>query len=458
MRGDRALAAGLVAAIGLGCAAARTVGAEAKARKARAGGKVRVVVVTGGHGYDRKAFPKLFQGHEDIDFVIAPQMDHSELFEDVGDWKHDVIVFYSMTQKITPRRRENFLKLLRRGVGVVALHHTVAAFQDWPEFERIIGVKYHLKPYTVGGQKRPGSGYKHGVDMKIHVEDAGHPITRGVGDFTVHDESYCRQSFQPGNHLLLSTDHKTSDKPVAWVRSYGGARVFTLQLGHGPTIFADPNYRRIVAQSIRWAAGRLAGGEPEAGFRPLFNGKDLTGWQGDKKLWIVEKGMLIGRSPGIRHNDFLATTKTYGDFVLRFQIRLIGGKGNSGVQFRSKRVPNSHEVSGYQADVGGGWWGTLYDEARRNRALARPKPEALKAVQRDGWNDYEVRAVGSRITLTINGVRMADYKEPDPKIARSGIIAPQIHGGGPLEVQFRNLRIKETKPPAPKRAKPRGEP
>lgn len=183
----------------------------------------------------------------------------------------------------------------------------------------------------------------------------------------------------------------------------------------------------------------------EEGFAPLFNGKDLTGWEGNEKLWLAEDGMLIGRSPGIRHNDFLATTRIYGDFILRFQIRLADGKGNSGVQFRSKRVPKSHEVSGYQADVGAGWWGALYDEARRNRPLAKPTAEALKAVKAKGWNDYEVMAVGPHITLTINGVTMVDYTEKDAKIARTGIIAPQIHSGGPLEVQFRNLRIKEVR-------------
>ena len=186
----------------------------------------------------------------------------------------------------------------------------------------------------------------------------------------------------------------------------------------------------------------------EDGYVSLFNGKDLAGWEGDKKLWIVEDGMLIGRSPGIRHNDFLATTKEYGDFVLRFQIRLKPNNANSGVQFRSKRVPNSHEVSGYQADVGGAWWGKLYDEARRGKVLAGPKPETIKkALKPDDWNDYEVKAVGPHVWLKINGTTTVDYTEPEPaeKIARSGIIAVQIHGGGPLEVRFRNIRIQELK-------------
>jgi hypothetical protein len=188
--------------------------------------------------------------------------------------------------------------------------------------------------------------------------------------------------------------------------------------------------------------------EKEEGFVALFNGKDLAGWEGDAKLWVVEDGVLVGRSAGIAYNDFLATTKIYGDFVLRFQVRLVENKGNSGVQFRSKRVPDSHEVSGYQADIAEGWWGKLYDEARRNRVLAEPKPEDLKKALKVGdWNAYEVAAVGPRITLSINGVQMVDYTEEDKDIPREGVIATQVHSGGPMEVQFRDIRIKQVKAP-----------
>ena len=197
---------------------------------------------------------------------------------------------------------------------------------------------------------------------------------------------------------------------------------------------------------VGWAVLAFAG-EAEEGFVPLFNGKDLTGWEGDAKLWIVEDGVLIGRSPGIKYNDFLATTKTYGDFILRFQVKLVDDKGNSGVQFRSKRVPPpSHEVSGYQADIAPGWWGKLYDESRRGKVLAGPTDEDLKKALKPGeWNDYEVAAIGNQIELSLNGVTTVRYTEEDEKIARDGIIAVQIHSGGPMEVQFRNLRIKEVR-------------
>jgi len=188
--------------------------------------------------------------------------------------------------------------------------------------------------------------------------------------------------------------------------------------------------------------------EKEEGFVPLFNGKNLDGWEGNKDLWHARDGILVGDSPGIKHNDFLCTTKEYGDFVLRLDVRLRPDTANSGVQFRSKRVPNHTEVAGYQADVAAGWWGKLYDEARRRKVLAGPDKKTIaKIVKPNDWNAYEVRAEGPKITLKVNGHTTAEYTEPEPpeRIARSGVIAVQVHSGKPLVVEFRNLRIKELK-------------
>jgi hypothetical protein len=175
----------------------------------------------------------------------------------------------------------------------------------------------------------------------------------------------------------------------------------------------------------------------------LFNGKDLTGWEGNTKIWKVENGLLVGDSPGIRHNDFLATKKAYGDFELRLEFRMKDGKGNSGVQFRSRRIPKTTHVQGYQADLGAGFWGCLYDEHRRNKVLVKAPKSLTKVLKTGGWNTYVVRAKGNHITLAINGLKTVDYKEPDPKIARSGIIALQIHSGPAMRMEFRNLRIRE---------------
>ena len=155
----------------------------------------------------------------------------------------------------------------------------------------------------------------------------------------------------------------------------------------------------------------------------------------------MENGHIAGRSPGIKRNEFLATTRAYGDFELRLSFRLKDGAGNSGVQFRSKRIPD--HVSGFQADIGEKYWGCLYDEARRNKVLVQAPPELDRVLRKEGWNDYVIRAEGDRIQLWLDGVQTVDYREADPAIDRTGIIALQIHSGGPMEVEFKDLRIKE---------------
>lgn len=195
-----------------------------------------------------------------------------------------------------------------------------------------------------------------------------------------------------------------------------------------------------VAASIALPAASSA----EEGFEPLFNGHDLTGWQGDPFLWKVEDNMVVGRSPGIGYNDFLTTTEEYADFILRFEIQLVDNVGNSGVQIRSQRAPGSMEMIGYQADVGPSWWGSLYDESRRRVTLAAPSEPAIKRVLKPtDWNDYEVQAIGKRIVLKLNGVVTVDYTEEDETIEQTGLIGLQVHSGPPLEARFRNIRIKQ---------------
>lgn len=219
--------------------------------------KIKVVVVTAGHGFKEEPFFRLFEGYDDIEYVEARQQDHSEIFEDVSAWDYNVIVLYNMTQQISPKRRRNFIKLLNRGVGLVVLHHSIAAFQEWDEFHRIIGGKYYLKAVEENGVKHEAGTYKHDVDFTVNIEDAMHPITRGMSDFVLHDETYKKCVFEKDNQVLLSTSHPTSDEPLCWVRRYGKAKVCYIQMGHGPSAYANESYRRLVARAIRWCAGRL---------------------------------------------------------------------------------------------------------------------------------------------------------------------------------------------------------
>jgi len=183
----------------------------------------------------------------------------------------------------------------------------------------------------------------------------------------------------------------------------------------------------------------------DSGFTPIFDGKTLSGWEGNLDVFRIEDGAVVGGSLTQRvvHNDFLCTTETYGDFELRLEVKLLGTQANAGIQFRSQRVPNHHEVSGYQADMGQQYWGCLYDEWRRNKVLVGiAKEKAAEIVRAGQWNDYVIRCEGRRVQLFLNGIQTVDYTEPDDAIARTGVIGLQIHGGPPSEAWYRNIRIK----------------
>lgn len=185
--------------------------------------------------------------------------------------------------------------------------------------------------------------------------------------------------------------------------------------------------------------------EDETGFLPLFDGTTFTGWHGNLDWFRIENETIIAGSleKPIPRNEFLRTDRDYSDFELRLQFQLRGDKAaNAGVQIRTAEIPDHHEVSGYQADMGDGWWGCLYDESRRNRVLAGPPPEERGRMLRpDEWNDYRIRCEGNRVRLWINGEQTVDYTEADPEIARTGIIAVQVHSGPPTEAWYRNIRL-----------------
>lgn len=191
---------------------------------------------------------------------------------------------------------------------------------------------------------------------------------------------------------------------------------------------------------------------------PLFDGKTLAGWEGSA-LWRVADGCLTGGSltETVKHNDFLASTRDYTNFIVRLQIRLRGTNGflNSGFQIRSQRVPNNSEMSGYQCDYGEpAWYGCLYDESRRNRVISGSDMAILRPVLNkdpQGWNEYVIRADGPRITTWINGVLGTDFVEDDPAIPEWGKFGIQVHGGGKALVQVRKISIEELPPTPPER-------
>jgi hypothetical protein len=179
----------------------------------------------------------------------------------------------------------------------------------------------------------------------------------------------------------------------------------------------------------------------------LFDGKTLEGWEGDLTWFRVAEGAVVAGSLAkpIPQNEFLCSRREFGDFELRLKVRLVAGQGNGGIQFRSKRVPNSREMAGYQADMATGYWGGLYDESRRAKFLGTRAAEGViaKILKPNDWNDYVIRCEGSRVRLWLNGQLTTEFTEPDPAIPRSGAIGLQIHGGPPSEAWYKDLEIEE---------------
>ena len=189
------------------------------------------------------------------------------------------------------------------------------------------------------------------------------------------------------------------------------------------------------------------------GFVSLFDGKTLSGWEGNEKIFRVRRGAIVAGSleQPIDHNEFLCTTTEYSDFELRLEARLLGEGRNAGIQFRSERIPNHHEVRGFQCDIGEQGadrekliWGALYDESRRRKFLVEPDTRKLRPLVRlDGWNSFVIRCQGARIQIWVNGLSTVDYMEKEEGIAATGIIGLQIHGGPPAEASYRKIRIKD---------------
>ncbi len=183
----------------------------------------------------------------------------------------------------------------------------------------------------------------------------------------------------------------------------------------------------------------------------LFDGKTLKGWKtvnpADMVLWTVVDSVITCSNNGkkIEANTYLYTEKEYSDFEFRCLFRLSGdsstGLINSGIQYRSK--VNNKIIAGYQADIGNGYWGDIYDEHRRGKLAGGDLSILRHLLKDDGWNSYIIRVKGDHHELYINGIKTCDYKEKDSSIPATGVLSLQIHGGGVGKVEFRDLTITE---------------
>jgi len=217
-------------------------------------GKLRVLLVTGGHPFETNQFFQVFADNPELTVTKVTQPRTSSTAYDRPDLLgYDCIVLYDMMQNIADTQKQRLLGVLDKGIGLVVMHHALVSYQAWPEFEKIVGGTYP-EPQDKKGGVTAALGYQHDTDMPIVIVARDHPITAGLKDFEINDEIYWGFRVAPDVTTLVTTTQPKSGKPIAWCHDVRRSRVVYIQLGHGPSAYGNPNYRKLVAQSIRWAA------------------------------------------------------------------------------------------------------------------------------------------------------------------------------------------------------------
>lgn len=401
--------------------------------------KIRVLLITGGHAFEQEPFLKVFAAP---DFTVkeVTQPDAQKYFAPDKAGEYDVMVWYDLYQDISEDARKNLVDTLQKGKGLVALHHCVASYQDWPEAKKIIGCRYFLK--DKGGH--PDSKYTHGQKLQVGIANPQHPITRFMKGFEITDETYNEMDMLPGVTPLLTADNPNSEKMVGWTHTYGKSPVATIILGHDHIAYENPGFLRAVQQSVRWAAGRLPDTSDE-GFVELFNGKDLTGWKymGSEAAWAVKDGVL--HSDAGKGGNWIRTEKQYGDFILKVEWR-VGKEGNAGVFLRSaeKGAPwetgSEVQISNQERDVAH-CTGSLY-----GTAAVEPRPDESADV----WHEFYIKCKGPRITVFSDNVPVVDVDAAKlPALAAkplNGYVGLQDSHNPTGYIEYRKVAIKELKP------------
>ncbi len=216
--------------------------------------KIKILLTIGGHDFQQKQFFKMFDNLPGLSYDCIPLPDSASLLRPGLEKKYDAIVRYDMVNGISPEQQLAFIELLKQGIGLVSLHHNLAAHRDWDEYVNIIGGKYLFEPKLLDGKMLEKSDYSHDQDFLVQVVDSNHPITQGIDDFEIHDETYINYYTSPKPHILLKTDYVNSDAEIAWVKQYEKSPVCYLLLGHDSRAWENPQYVKILSNAIHWVA------------------------------------------------------------------------------------------------------------------------------------------------------------------------------------------------------------
>jgi len=215
--------------------------------------KTKTALITGVHPYHVPAFQSIFRSFPEVDLYPQNLEDFVTSPDDVRAW-YDVLVFYNMHMQVPDDSAGGWYPAARRALeglgetpqGLLVLHHALLAFPGWQLWNDLVGIEDR------------SFGYHIGETVTVQIADAEHPITRGLRDWTMIDETYTMADAGEGSHVLLTVDHPKSMKTIAWTRQHGQSRVLCLESGHDNDTYPDPSFRKVLERGIGWLAGRLA--------------------------------------------------------------------------------------------------------------------------------------------------------------------------------------------------------
>ena len=375
--------------------------------------------------------------------------------------QYDAVCFNNTTGELfdDPALKKSLVDFVKDGKGIIGIHAATDCFYNWPEYGEMMGGYFDGHPWN----ERVG----------VKVDEPAHPVVAAFGGqpFEISDEIYqFRLPYSRYNlRVLLSLEARKTDmsKPgirrtdgdfaVSWIRGYGKGRVFYCSLGHRSEVFWNPMIMKHYLDGIQFAMGDLAADATpssrpaNAGWVPLFNGRDLSGWTCKEGSWAVEDGTMSRKGGGD-----VWTEATYGDFILDLEFKL-DPETNSGVFFRTADLKDCVQT-GIEMQVLDSFGkpqpdkhdcGAIYD------CLAPSKNMVKKPGE---WNHATITCLGSRIVIVLNGDRVLDMnlddwkeagKNPDgtpnkfrtayKDMPRAGHIGFQDHG---KPVWYRNVFIR----------------
>lgn len=213
---------------------------------------IRVAVITGGHSFDVPNFHSLFRSLDGVDAYVQHMENLVSARHRVKDW-YDVILFYSMLGfrdkgkvRYPDKPVQTMDEVLDGGLGVVMLHHAILSYPTWELWRDMVGLD--AESFT---------GYSHDETMRIAVTDSEHPVTKGLSDWEMIDETYVMGEPDSESQVVLTTDHPECMKTIGWTRQVQDTRVFNFQSGHDNQTWVNEDFKGVLTRGIRWAAGRI---------------------------------------------------------------------------------------------------------------------------------------------------------------------------------------------------------